>query len=74
MEAEAFKYLGAGLTVIGMLGAALGIANIFSSLVSSVSRNPSTGKELFKYALIGAALAESMGLLSAIIGFMLLFQ
>ncbi len=34
MEAEAAKYIGAGLACFGMAGAAIGVANIFSNFLS----------------------------------------
>ena len=36
----AAKALGAGLAVIALAGVGIGIGNIFSSLVTSVARNP----------------------------------
>ena len=41
MEVAAAKALGAGIAVIALAGVGIGIGNIFSSLVSSVARNPS---------------------------------
>jgi len=40
MEAEAAKYIGAGLVNIGLMGAALGVGNIWSTMISTVGRNP----------------------------------
>lgn len=37
---QAAKYIGAGLATIGLAGAGVGIGLVFSSLMSSVSRNP----------------------------------
>jgi len=37
MEAEAAKFIGAGLAVIALAGVGIGIGNIFSSLVSSIA-------------------------------------
>ena len=37
---EGFKYLGAGLAVIGVIGAGLGIGNIFAAFITAVGRNP----------------------------------
>jgi F0F1-type ATP synthase membrane subunit c/vacuolar-type H+-ATPase subunit K len=41
---EAFKYLGAGLAVIGVIGAGLGIGNIFAAFITAVGRNPAAKK------------------------------
>lgn len=78
MESEAlvqgFKYIGAGLATIGMVGAAIGIGTIFSGLVNGIARNPSVEKQLFKNAFIGAALAEALGLFAFVISMLLLFK
>lgn len=73
MEIESLKFIGVGLTSIAMLGAALGIGNIFSSLLDGIARNPSAEDKLMKGAFIGAALAEAMGLFAFLIALLLMF-
>ncbi len=73
MELNALKYIGVGLTAFGMLGAAIGVGNIFSSLINGIARNPSVEKQLMKSAFIGAGLAEAMGLFAFMIAMLLLF-
>ena len=70
----ALKFIGAGLMAIGMLGAALGVGNIFSSLLSAIARNPSAADQLQRMALIGAGLAEAMGLFAFVIAMLLIFS
>lgn len=70
---EGLKYLGAGLTALGMLGTALGVANIFVALINGIARNPSAEPKLAKYYLLGAALTEFMGLLAFVVAALLLF-
>jgi len=41
MEAEAAKYIGAGIACLGMAGAAVGVGNLFSNYLSGALRNPS---------------------------------
>ena len=41
-------------------GAAVGIGNVFSSLIHSVARNPSLAKQSFGYAILGFALTEAI--------------
>ena len=72
MEYEALKYIGAGLTTLGMLGAAIGVGNVFSSMLDGVARNPSAEPKMAKYAFIGAALAEAMGLFAFVIAMILI--
>ncbi len=68
------KFIGAGLMAFGMLGAAIGVGNIFASLLNSMSRNPSASEQMQKMALIGAGLVEAMGLFSFVIAILLIFS
>ena len=67
------KFIAVGLMVIGMYGAAMSVGNIFNSLLTAISRNPSAGDQLQRLALIGAGLAEAMGLFSFVIAILILF-
>ncbi len=73
MEGEALKFVGAGLMGLGMLGGAIGVGLIFKGLVEGIARNPSTEQKLFKNALIGAALAEGLGIFSLGVALLMLF-
>jgi F-type H+-transporting ATPase subunit c len=73
MEAEGMKYIGIGLTTLGMLGAAIGVGNIFAALVGGIARNPSAEAQMSKNAFIGAGLSEAMGLFAFLIALLLLF-
>jgi F-type H+-transporting ATPase subunit c len=73
MELESLKYIGVGLCAIGMLGAAIGVGNVFAAMINGVSRNPSTEGKIRTYAFIGGALAEIMGILSFVGMVLLLF-
>lgn len=72
MEYEALKFIGAGLTTLGMLGAALGVGKVFGSMLDGVARNPSAEPKMAKYAFIGAALAEAMGLFAFVIAMIMI--
>ena len=74
MEMMSIKFIGVGLMAIGMAGAAIGIGNIFASLLNSIARNPSAVDQLQRLALIGAGLAEAMGLFSFVIAMLLIFS
>lgn len=73
MDPQALKYIAIGFMALGMMGSAIGIGNIFSSAVDAVSRNPSADNKIFKYAIIGAGLAEAMGVFSLAVIFILIF-
>ena len=44
---EGLKYLGAGLAVIGVIGAGIGIGNVFAAFITAVGRNPAARNEVF---------------------------
>ena len=73
MLVTAAKLIGAGFTSIGLAGAAIGIGNIFSSLVLAVSRNPNEKDELFRLAILGFALTEAIALFTLMLTFLILF-
>ena len=73
MEAEAAKFIGAGLAGIALAGVGIGIGNIFSSLVSSIARNPAARGEVFGIGILGFALTEAIALFALLISFLLLF-
>jgi F-type H+-transporting ATPase subunit c len=70
---EALKYLGAGLTALGMMGAAIGVGNIFAAMLNGIARNPAAEGKLAKYVYVGAGLAEAMGLFALVIALLLIF-
>jgi F-type H+-transporting ATPase subunit c len=74
MDLISLKYIGVGLMAFGMLGAALGVGNIFSSLLGSIARNPSAADQMQRMAFIGAGLAEAMGLFSFVVAMLLIFS
>ena len=67
------KSVGAGLATIGLAGAGIGVGVVFGSLVFSLGRNPSEEARLFKYAMLGFALTEAVGLLALMMAFSILF-
>jgi len=71
---EGSKLIGAGLATIGLVGAGMGVGIVFGSLIGSVSRNPSLKAELFRYAILGFALTEAVGLLALMMSFLILFR
>jgi F-type H+-transporting ATPase subunit c len=73
MDVSGLKYIGVGLSTLGMLGAAIGVANIFASLLNAMSRNPSAAEQLQRLALIGAGLTEAMGLFAFVLAILILF-
>src|SRR4051812_50200631 len=73
MDVLAAKALGAGLAVIALAGVGVGIGNIFSSMVSSVARNPGARDAVFPIGILGFALTEAVALFALLIAFLILF-
>ncbi len=73
MDAEAAKYIGAGLAVFALFGVGLGIGNIFSTLIASVARNPASRAQVFPIGILGFALTEAVALFALVIAFLILF-
>jgi F-type H+-transporting ATPase subunit c len=73
MEAEAAKYLGAGIACLGMAGAALALGNLFGQFLAGALRNPSAADSQRGTLLLGFALTEALGIFSLLIALLLLF-
>ncbi len=73
MEIEAAKFIGAGLAVIGVIGAGIGIGNIFASFIQAVGRNPSARDEVFPMTMLGFALVEAIALFALVVALVILF-
>lgn len=74
MDAEAAKYIGAGLSVIALLGVGLGLGNIFATLIATIGRNPAARNQVFGVGILGFALTEAVALFALLIAFLILFS
>ncbi|RIA56401.1 F0F1 ATP synthase subunit C [Dichotomicrobium thermohalophilum] len=73
MEVEAAKLIGAGIACIALVGAGLGIGNIFGNYLAGALRNPSAAPGQFPNLLLGFALAEATGLFGLLVALIILF-
>ena len=73
MELEAAKAIGAGLAVIGVLGAGIGIGTVFAAFISAVARNPAARDDVFPMTMLGFALVEAIALYGLVIALVILF-
>ncbi len=67
------KYVGAGLATLGMIGAAIGVGNIFGSYLDAAMRNPSAAPGQTGNLFIGMALSEALGILAFLVSILILF-
>ena len=72
MEDSAFKFLGAGIAMIGSLGAGLGLGFIFSAWISAIARNPAAESKFSKVGFIGFAVTELVLLMCFVVAMMIL--
>ncbi|HRK68391.1 F0F1 ATP synthase subunit C [Hyphomonas sp.] len=70
---EGLRYVGAGLATLGMIGAAIGVGNIFGSFLDAAMRNPSAAPQQSGNLFLGMALAEALGLFAFVISMLILF-
>ncbi|MBT3592834.1 MAG: F0F1 ATP synthase subunit C [Hellea sp.] len=73
MEAEAAKYIGAGLACLGMAGAGIGVGNLFGQYLSGALRNPSAAPGQFSNLIFGFAVTEALGIFSFAVALILMF-
>ena len=74
LSLQSFKVLGAGLATIGLVGAGAGVGIVFGSLIQAVARNPQQEQKLFRFAILGFALTEAVGLLALMMAFLILYM
>lgn len=73
MEVDAAKAIGAGLAAIGMIGAGIGVGNVWSSYFQAIARNPAAKDDIGASVFIGFAVTEAIALFALIIGLMVIF-
>ena len=73
MDVSAAREIGAGIAVIALAGVGIGLGNIFSTLVSSIARNPASRPHVFGLGMLGFALTEAVALFALLIAFLILF-
>jgi len=73
MLLQSAKFIGAGLATISLAGSGVGIGTVFAALINAIARNPSLGKQLFIYAILGFALTEAIALFGLMMAFLILF-
>jgi len=71
--ADLGRYIGVGLTAIGMGGAAMGVGNIAGNFLAGALRNPSAAAGQTAMLFIGIAFAEALGIFSFLVALLLMF-
>ncbi len=72
MESNGYQYIGAGLAMLGMIGAGIGLGVLFGNFFQGAMRNPSAAKGQQTNLFIGMALTEALGILAFVIAILIL--
>ena len=65
-------FICAGMCAISMMAAAWGVAQVWTTIISTVGRNPQVKKEVDIYGWVGFAAVEAVALYALVIAFVML--
>jgi F-type H+-transporting ATPase subunit c len=70
---EGFKFLAAGLAMVGTIGAGLGIGIAGSGAVQGIARNPDAAGTIQINMILAAAFAEAVAIYCLLIALVIIF-
>ena len=73
MDPVAAKLMGAGIAMVGTLGAGIGLGLLFSAWLSGIARNPAAAERMNGIGFIGFAATELVLLLAFVVAMLLIF-
>lgn len=73
MEVEAAKFIGAGLAAFGMIGAGIGVGNVWAAYMAALARNPASKDAIGANIWIAFAVTEAIALFALIVALLALF-
>jgi ATP synthase F0 subunit c len=73
MDPEAAKLIGAGLAMIGTIGAGAGIGVVVNGAVQGIARNPDASGVVQTNMILGIAFAEAVAIYCLVIALLILF-
>jgi ATP synthase F0 subunit c len=73
MDPAAARLIGAGLAMIGTIGAGLGIGIVASGAVQGIARNPDAGGTILTNMILGIAFAEAVAIYCLVVALLILF-
>jgi len=74
MDAQAARYIGAGIAALALGGAGIGLGILFGNYLSGALRNPSAAAQERPMLFLGMALTEALGIFALVIAFLILFS
>ena len=69
---EPMAYIGAGMCALSMTGAAWGVSQVWTTIISTVGRNPQVKKDVDIYGWAGFAAVEAIALYALVIALVML--
>lgn len=72
MEDQSLKLVGAGIAMVGSLGAGIGLGLIFSAWITAIARNPAAESKFSKFGFIGFAVTELVLLMCFVVAMMIM--
>jgi len=73
MDLQSAKMIGAGLAVVALGGAGIGLGILFGNFLSGALRNPAAAAKMFGQMMMMFALVEATGLIAFVVGMLILF-
>ena len=73
MDPLAAKYIGAGLAMLGMIGAGIGLGTMFGQYLNGAPHNPSASAGERPMLFLGMALTEALGIFAFVVALLILF-
>jgi F-type H+-transporting ATPase subunit c len=73
MDLQAARAIGAGLAMLGMIGAGIGLGILFGNWYQGALRNPSAANGERGMLFLGLALTEALGIFALVVAILILF-
>lgn len=73
MDAEAAKLIGAGIAMLGTIGAGLGIGILVSGAVQGIACNPDASGDVQTNMILGIAFAEAVAIYCLVVALLIIF-
>ena len=73
MDFDAARMIGAGLAMLGTIGAGLGIGILGSGAVQAMARNPDASGTIQTNMILGIAFAEAVAIYCLVVALLLIF-
>lgn len=69
---EPMAFIGAGMCALSMMAAAWGVSQVWTTIISTVGRNPQVKKDIDIYGWVGFAAVEAIALYALVIALVML--